>query len=153
MTKHCKTCNQDKPDGEFYSSSPTRCKECFKAKVKDYQLRNAEVVRAKDKARSNRPERVAAREAYLKTEHGKERSAAARRAWAKRNPEKRTAHNILNAAVRDGKIIKPKRCGRCGGGGRIHAHHHDYTRPLAVDWLCSPCHRAEHKEEHDAREG
>lgn len=147
MTKFCRACQQDKPDEAFYKSSPTRCRECFKAKVKDYQRRNAEMVKAKDRARSNLPHRVAARHAYAETEEGRARLAAGKKAWQARNPVARAAHVILGNAVGHGKIAKPAICSRCGAGGRIHAYHADYSKPLEVEWLCSPCHREEHREE------
>ena len=145
MSKHCLTCEQTKPDDDFYSSSKTRCKTCQKAAVANYRKNNLEKVRGKDRERSGLPHRVAARESYSLTEAGKVRLSAGKMAWIARNPEKRAAHITLGNAVRDGKVIKPKRCNRCGEGGRLHAHHEDYAKPLAVEWLCSPCHKAEHK--------
>jgi DNA-binding NarL/FixJ family response regulator len=57
---------------------------------------------------------------------------------------------VKNAIVR-GRISRPTSCERCGetpepasdGRSKIHAHHHDYSRPLDVEWICSKCHRAE----------
>ena len=59
--------------------------------------------------------------------------------------QKRAAMVALGNAVRDGRIVKPKRCGDCGTGGtRIHGHHEDYSKPLAVHWVCPLCHRKRH---------
>lgn len=57
---------------------------------------------------------------------------------------------VKNAIVR-GRITRPETCQRCGdkpplakdGRSRIHAHHHDYNKPLDVEWLCAKCHREE----------
>lgn len=59
------------------------------------------------------------------------------------NPEKRHAATIVNNAVRDGKLFKEP-CFFCGEDDRLHAHHHDYNKPLDVTWLCVKCHRRLH---------
>lgn len=55
-------------------------------------------------------------------------------------PEKQKARQKLNYAVKTGKIIKPQNCSFCNKGGRIEADHEDYSKPLEVTWLCTPCH-------------
>lgn len=35
-------------------------------------------------------------------------------------------------------------CEVCGTDERVHAHHHDYSRPLDVRWLCFRCHKGSH---------
>ena len=67
-----------------------------------------------------------------------------------KDPEKATARQILNRAVRRGEIVKPAVCSQCNRGGdysRIEAHHDDYSRPLDVVWLCAVCHRRKHNQE------
>lgn len=34
-------------------------------------------------------------------------------------------------------------CQDCGGPGQV-MHHPDYSRPLAIIWLCEPCHGIRH---------
>ncbi|MPZ36649.1 MAG: hypothetical protein GEU95_01075 [Rhizobiales bacterium] len=43
-------------------------------------------------------------------------------------------------------LIAPQPCTRCGAPG-TEMHHADYSRPLDVEWLCRPCHVAEHHPE------
>lgn len=53
------------------------------------------------------------------------------------------ARDLLHRAVRDGRVIKPSRCARCGcevEREKLHGHHRDYSQPLEVVWLCRPCH-------------
>lgn len=66
-------------------------------------------------------------------------------AYIARNPEKRAAHIAVGNAVRDGKLVKPKECPKCGRETRIIGHHSDYSEPLKVEWMCGKCHRAEHE--------
>lgn len=66
---------------------------------------------------------------------------------------KDSAQNKLEKAVQRGKILRPTSCERCGetpprfknGRTAIQAHHHDYSKPLDVHWLCQRCHHLEHQ--------
>lgn len=60
-------------------------------------------------------------------------------------PEKYNARNIVNYAVKSGKLEKSTTCSVCQSEGRIEGHHPDYSKPLEVVWLCVICHREEHK--------
>lgn len=65
------------------------------------------------------------------------------------NPE--ASRRRLNHAVRNGVLTRPEKCERCGvvppntsdGRAAIQGHHHDYSLPLDVEWICAKCHRAE----------
>lgn len=147
-SKVCFKCNMLKPRGEFYSHPKMadgllgKCKECARSDIAANRRdpEKGERIRAYDRKRGNRqsPEY---RRAYASTLRGRTVISNA----SKRYPEKRAAHFALNNAVRDGKIAKPKSCQQCGAGGRIHGHHHDYTKPLDVQWLCPPCHGLQHR--------
>lgn len=51
------------------------------------------------------------------------------------------ARYYLSRAVKRGDIRKPLSCERCGiTPKRLHGHHWDYRKPLAVTWLCALCH-------------
>lgn len=68
-------------------------------------------------------------------------------------PEKWRAREITRNALRRGDLVRPEQCQRCGsvptrsraGLVQIHAHHVDYANPLEIEWLCSRCHRDEHR--------
>lgn len=53
------------------------------------------------------------------------------------------ARSAANHALRDGKIKKLP-CEACGRKD-AQMHHHDYSKPLEVKWLCVKCHWEEHK--------
>lgn len=53
------------------------------------------------------------------------------------------AHDAVQEALLEGRLVRPAVCERCGGGGIITSAHGDYSRPLDVWWLCQRCHMAE----------
>lgn len=58
-----------------------------------------------------------------------------------RTKEAHNAQQRVWNALRSGRLIKPSRCEHCGSGERpLDGAHHDYSLPLAVTWLCRPCH-------------
>lgn len=148
MTYTCKICLATSDKVEFYKDVNSRCKECHKQKVRENRAQNAEYYSAYDAKRFQEDPRVRARhKRYQETISGKLAVKRAREKWTRENPEKRAAHVILGNAVRDGRIDKPETCQNCGAGGRIHGHHHDYTKPLDVEWLCQQCHVNIHKDD------
>lgn len=74
--------------------------------------------------------------------------AAHKREWRKTHPqsaEQRAKSNARSYAhvYRDRGKIKRKPCEQCGSMD-AEMHHHDYSKPLDVRWLCRPCHLSEH---------
>lgn len=61
------------------------------------------------------------------------------------------ARTAIRRAIESGSITRPEACERCGAKNRscsdgrsyLQAHHHDYLKPLDVEWICALCHRAE----------
>lgn len=90
------------------------------------------------------PEAILRRKANMARKQAEGRYNRSKLKYINNNPDKRKAHNAVNNAVRDGKLVKPKTCPRCGTDRRIIGHHHDYSKPLEVEWCCSKCHRQEH---------
>lgn len=75
------------------------------------------------------------------------RVAAQIKRWQAENPEKVRAYRAVRRALASGHLTR----GPCEVGGdcagRIEAHHDDYSRPLAVRWLCRKHHEAHHHSE------
>lgn len=65
---------------------------------------------------------------------------------------KQQVNQRLTYAIRMGKVERGTTCERCGAEGRCDGHHHDYTKPLDVEWLCRSCHRAHHAAERSQRQ-
>ena len=151
IIKICFKCKKAKPLYEFYKhpymgdGHLNKCKECTKKDVHQHRIDNYEKVTAYDRARGMLPHRVRARKKYLKTENGKKAGDKAKRKYTKKYPLKKAASVMLNNAVRDGRIFKPKICSSCGKTGRIYGHHDDYYKPLDVKWFCAKCHKDYHK--------
>lgn len=55
-------------------------------------------------------------------------------------PEKEKARKAISNAIRDGRIVRPDHCSKCGLICKPQAHHADYSKPLEVTWLCKICH-------------
>lgn len=62
------------------------------------------------------------------------------------NLEKQRARGKVREAVRKGLLVRPETCSECGNvHPNIQAHHHDYSKSLEVQWLCSKCHARIHR--------
>jgi hypothetical protein len=138
--KTCFKCGAEKPLTDFYvhpqmgDGRLNKCKECTKRDVQKNYRDNVEHYREYERKRFQQKDR---KESIIK--HQRTRRA--------RNPEKEAARRKFTYAVRTGKIERPDTCEKCGAEGGIQGHHHDYSKPLDVAWLCFKCHRAEHGQE------
>ena len=127
-----------------------KCKECIKSRVRENRRENLAQYKAYEKGRANLPHRVKARLDYAATDEGRKAQTRGNRAYRERNPVKYKAHNMVNNAVRDGKLF-PLPCEICFNTHDLHAHHDDYAKPLNVRWLCSKHHREWHRDIGEAK--
>jgi hypothetical protein len=137
----CKVCGKSSLDVSFYAGIKTYCKEHWKEKSRNHRASNIEHYRAYDRRRANDPERIQARNAYSKTDAYVRSHSKSTIKYRENNKHKRKAHQAVNNAVRDGRLI-PLPCFVCGL--KAEAHHPDYDRPLDVVWLCPSHHRQAH---------
>lgn len=63
----------------------------------------------------------------------------------KKEPIKEAARSILKFNIQQGKIVRPTRCEDCQKECKPQAHHHDYSKPIEVKWVCSACHGIIHR--------
>lgn len=125
----CRTCLMDKPEGAFYASNHSKCKECVKEAVRVNRLENIDRIRAYDRARASQPHRKANNYHQSST-------------WRQEFPGRMRAHSAVAYALRTGKMARQP-CWECGSDRAV-AHHPDYDRPLDVVWLCQPHHKQAH---------
>ena len=133
--KACKRCGVYQPMESFYKHNGMAdghlnfCKPCVKKRVSGRWYNNAETHREQERLRyrkrRNNPEFVKRAKDYQREY---------------RTPEISRAHNEVYR-----KLTKPPKCELCGVKCKPEAHHPDYTEPLRVIWLCSPCHKQLHK--------
>lgn len=94
------------------------------------------------------------REYYEKYhENHKNEFAVYRQRYKENNPEEIKARQVLNNAVRDGKILRPESCIRCNSTRRIQGHHYLGYAPehhFDVMWFCESCHKTIHRLEEQA---
>lgn len=57
---------------------------------------------------------------------------------------KEAARRAVTNAVKRGTLVRPDHCAQCGRPCHPDAHHPDYLKPLAVEWLCTGCHGIAH---------
>jgi hypothetical protein len=154
--KKCNKCFEVKPLVDFYTHPKSsdghlgKCKECSKVLSRENRLANVKYYRDYDKFRFENDPRVLKRnQIYAKSDQGKLVNNILKKKWINKNPVARASHVILGNAVKYGKIDKPNNCSCCGNftpSRKLHAHHHDYAKPLDVTWVCVQCHTNIHKE-------
>lgn len=134
-SKVCFKCGVEKPLTDFYKhvgmadGHLNKCKECAKQDNNKYREKNIESVREYDRSRQHIDRHKNPRE------------------YRRKNPQKYKAHNAVNNAVRDGRLLKSEVCEECGEDRHLYGHHHSYEKVywLDVKWLCGKCHAKEHK--------
>ena len=144
--KTCFKCGKEKELSQFYNHPRMtdghlgKCIECAKNDVHEHRAGNLDRIREYDRQRGKLPHRIKAMAARNKIRRGE-------------NPVPYAARTLLQNAIRDKRIRKPKQCSKCGRKTRIMGHHQDYYKPLDVIWLCQVCHIAEHRGRFDTSAG
>lgn len=129
MERICPKCQKPQEASAFYSGH-AQCKDCVKARSRRHRAENIERVREYDRARASLPHRIALRRQIFEN-------------YKAEQPNRRKAHVAVGNALRDKRLHKAP-CSFCGATEALEAHHHDYSKPLDVTWLCKPCHRRFH---------
>jgi hypothetical protein len=77
---------------------------------------------------------------------GKDNIYQALRRSQKKYPERVKAYGKVWREKAKGNLIEPDKCENCDKDKDLQAHHHDYNKPLDVNWLCSDCHADKHRD-------
>lgn len=128
--KKCRKCLVEKDISDF-STKNLWCKACMCDYAKVHYKNNLDKRRNQIKS-------------WSQSDLGKKSAIVRAERHFNKFPEKRKARQDLRNAVAAGKIKKPLYCSSCLNEGRIEAHHHDYTLPFNVVWLCIYCHKTLH---------
>lgn len=161
-TARCKEClNKDKREyldqkrdkineynrNKYYEKHELN-KAISREKCKAYREKNRDLIRRKaNKTYWNNVEhfREKARQ-YAKTERNKKRTSERLKSYRKRDSYKvrKKAWSFFERALKNGYIIRPSHCDMCKIECKPDGHHHDYSKPLDVQWLCERCHFNQH---------
>ena len=131
--KTCFKCGCRKKLTEFYRHPMMadghlgKCKECNKKDVRERYALTIEERHEYDRKRYREPKR-------------RMESALQLKLARLRNPQKFKARRAVAYAIRTGKM-KATPCAKCKSTVKVQAHHHDYSKPLDIEWLCFVCHR------------
>jgi len=138
IEKRCSHCKTTKPIDSFgpdvaqASGFCTYCRKCKREYRRTPRQREANLEKQRRRA-CNKPEAMTEMRRKYKDK-------------VKHTP-RYLASRTLRTAVQRGIVNKPESCSRCEakpGRRGLHGHHHDYSKPLAVEWLCRPCHDNAH---------
>ena len=143
LEKTCTKCGVEKCLTEFSADKRRKggirswCKECDRA----YDRAGRDKLRRSERRTDHDP--IYAKE--YRESHRDERGEYDRR-YRDRHPERPAAKNVVQGAVRRGFVVRGS-CEATGDhDGPVQAHHDDYTRPLAIRWLCEKHHKELHHE-------
>ncbi len=151
MRKSCGRCGHtfDAIRRALYCS--TKCRGDWKKehpeRMREYRKKNrkAHPEYSRNYARNHPEERAALARGYRRRDP--ERATRISSKWRSANAEKVGAHRAVWSALRSGTLDRPRRCAECGKVREVQAHHSDYSKKLAVRWLCKKCHEKAHHAE------
>lgn len=134
--KTCNTCFQSLPLEMFRKRTASKdglaydCRSCHNISTQKWRDADPSRVQSVEKRR------------YLKR---KDQVSMNQSLSIVSRPELHRAHVQVKYALDTGKLERPSSCSRCGRTAKVIAHHHDYSQPLDVEWICRSCHTKEHR--------
>jgi hypothetical protein len=133
---NCSVCKQDKTIDSFYlkknNKASSWCKSCY---AEYYKINKQIISDAQKDYRKTKSCLLARLKRHLNN-------------WENMSfySQRRRAVKTVRIALACGEISRSDICEICGARTLfIDAHHHDYTKPLDVSWMCRKCHKMTHK--------
>lgn len=85
---------------------------------------------------------------YTRQHYEENRDAYSERSedYRRKHPQRLQAYRIKEAAVKNGQLVPPENCSKCGKPANVLPLWKDYSKPLDIKWLCRRCHRQQHAE-------
>jgi hypothetical protein len=157
QTKACFKCGKTLPLEDFYvhpqmgDGHLNKCKACTKTDVRKRYYDKHEDVMAYECKRLDDPARREKQRGYSRKKRGTPSQMAATERYDAANPHKKRAHGIVARAIESGLLVRQP-CEVCGDPN-THGHHDDYSKPLAVSWLCPKHHGERHRTSEHRRHG
>jgi len=155
MMKTCVKCGETKELSLFYKRKDSP--DGFRNDCKDCRKNTTSINYSSNKEEILKKQRGYQKKAYLENpQKFKDKNKRYRRSTKGKQTAKRNrvgnvkifARETLNNKIAQGVIKKPHTCSVCkwvfSDSSRIHGHHHDYSKPLDVTWVCDSCHMEIH---------
>lgn len=149
--KTCKLCGIEKEYEEFPRHKSykdgyySRCKKCNYALEKKWRQENQDKKREiRTRYRSKSREKIREQDREFYKAH-KEKRKEYQLKDAHENRHKQECYIQYRKAIRDGILVRSSVCQICSAENcKIDGHHHDYSKPLDVIWICKGCHMKIH---------
>lgn len=125
------------------AKSDYECGPCRRDRNTDYRAARKAAGNPVVSGRMSREYHRSYEKTYFKDPENRERRNSLMRSYRKAHGtrEHHRARRLVRSAIESGRLNR-QACEVCGAS-KVHAHHDDYSKPLAVRWLC-PTHHYEH---------
>lgn len=144
--------NQKEYNKQYYQENKESFKQYYRTNceriresTKEWRNKNPEYIKIWRKENRKKENKRTAAWRLENPEKYKESFLKSCAKYKKKNPVKIRAHDLLNLAIKCGKI-KRGICVDCGDEN-TDGHHADYSKPLEVIWLCRIHHQQLHVKE------
>lgn len=156
IVRECRTCSEVKNIDDYHNIGERGkgyraldCKPCTSDKNRQWRRDNVERLRAYERRPERRVRRISREKEReisraWRAAHLGHRSPSYGTVYFRPTAEAARAHYAVVVELRAGRMVRPDACSRCGRSAKmIEAAHHDYAKPLDIEWLCRHCHRTE----------